>query len=208
MSLTCQQLLETYHDDWQSATHHPFLEHCQSGTIQPAQFNTWLVQDYLFVTEFTRMVGRLLAAAPVSHFDTILGGLTALKDELNWFRAKAAERNLKLDIKLQETNQRYCEFMRTLAIAPYVIQATAFWAIELAYNQAWQIHSPMVKLYDEFADRWGNPGFTSYVNLLEKQADEALQNTTDFVHNRVKPVFREVAKFERQFWPMAFEVER
>lgn len=207
MSLTCQQLLETYHDDWHAAIHHPFLEHCKSGMIKPAQFNTWLVQDYLFVTEFTRMVGRVLAAAPVSHFDTILGGLAALKDELNWFRAKAAERNLKLDVRKQKTNKRYCEFMTDLAIAPYVIQATAFWAIELAYNQAWQIHSPMAKPYDEFADRWGNPGFTSYVSLLEQQADEALQSTTEFVHNRVKPFFRDVAKFESQFWQMAFEGE-
>ena len=207
MSLTCKQLLETYRDAWHSATHHPFLEHCKAGTIQPAQFNTWLVQDYLFVTEFTRMVGRLLAAAPVSHFDTILGGLTALKDEMNWFRDKAAERNLKLDVPKQKTNQRYCEFMTDLAIAPYVIQATAFWAIELAYNQAWQIHSPLAKPYDEFADRWGNPEFTNYVSLLEKQADEALKNTSDFVHNRVKPVFREVAEFENLFWQMAFEGE-
>jgi thiaminase len=208
MSLTCQQLLETYHDAWHSATHHAFLEHCQSGTIQPGQFNTWLVQDYLFVTEFTRMVGRLLAAAPVSHFDTILSGLTALKDELIWFRAKAAERNLKLDVRKQEANKRYRKFMSDLAIAPYVIQATAFWAIELVYNQAWQIHSPMVKPYNEFADRWGNQGFTSYVNLLEKQADEALQNTTELVHNQVKPVFRDVAKFESRFWQMAFEGDR
>ncbi len=207
MSLTCKQLLETYEHAWQSATHHPFLEQCKSGTIKPVQFNTWLVQDYLFVIEFTRMVARLLAAAPVSHFDTILGGLAALKDELNWFRAKASERNLKLDIPKQQTNQRYCQFMTTLAIAPYVIQATAFWAIELAYNQAWQIHSPMVEPYHEFADRWGNPEFTVYVNLLEKQADEVLQNASELVQNRVKEVFREVAKFEKSFWQMAFVVK-
>jgi thiaminase/transcriptional activator TenA len=42
------------------------LDNCQSATIQPAQFNTWLVQDYLFVIEFTRMAARLLAAAPVA----------------------------------------------------------------------------------------------------------------------------------------------
>ncbi len=128
-----------------------------------------------------------------------------LRDELSWFRDKATERNLKLDVPKQETDQRYCEFMADLATEPYVIQATAFWAIEFAYNQAWQIHSPMAEPYNEFADRWGNPEFTSYVSLLEKQADEALQNTTDLVHNRIRPVFREVAEFESQFWQMAFE---
>jgi hypothetical protein len=38
MLLTCQQLLETYRDEWYSANHHSFLQHCKFGAIQPAQF--------------------------------------------------------------------------------------------------------------------------------------------------------------------------
>lgn len=207
MTLTCKSLFDSYSDAWNLATRHPFLDDCKSGKIKPGQFNTWLVQDYLFVTEFTRMVARVLAAAPVPHFDTILGGLSALKDELNWFRAKAVERNLNLASAMQETNKRYCDFMESLRSEPYAIQATAFWAIELAYNQAWQLPGPMVKAYDEFADRWGNPGFTDYVSLLEKQADEALRESSEEVQNKVKEIFLKVAEFEKSFWQMAFEGE-
>jgi thiaminase/transcriptional activator TenA len=31
--------------------------------------------------------------------------------------------------------------------------------------------------YTEFAERWGNPGFTDYVKLLEQQADKVLQSS-------------------------------
>jgi thiaminase/transcriptional activator TenA len=82
MTITCKLLLENHAQDWQEATVHPFLAQCQLGIIQPQQFNTWLTQDYLFVVEFTRMVGRVLASAPPEHFDVILGGLAALKDDL------------------------------------------------------------------------------------------------------------------------------
>ncbi|WP_257236596.1 hypothetical protein [Nostoc sp. 'Peltigera malacea cyanobiont' DB3992] len=101
MTITCKLLLQNHAQDWQEATVHPFLEQCQLGIIQLQQFNTWLMQDYLFVVEFTRMVGRVLASAPPQHFDVILGGLAALKDELNWFQEKATERQLNLNIKKQ-----------------------------------------------------------------------------------------------------------
>lgn len=208
MSLTCQALLKKHPEAWENATRHPFLEQCQSGEIKPNQFNTWLVQDYLFVTEFTRMAARTLSVAPVAHFDVILGGLAALQDELNWFREKAQERNLNLGAARQETCEQYCKFMEDLGLEPYEVQAVGFWAIELAYNQAWQEHSPMTPPYDEFANRWGNPEFTEYVKLLEQQADAVLHEARPQIHERSEEVFLRVAELEKDFWQMAFAGEK
>ena len=204
-SFTCATLLSTYPEEWQAATVHPFLQQCQKGTIEAQQFNTWLVQDALFVVGFTRMAARLLSVAPSEHFDTLLGGLGAIKDELLWFQAKADERALNLSRLPQPTCQRYCEFMQRLAGQPYAVQATAFWAIELAYNQGWQKHSPMPEPYAEFADRWGNPGFTEYVKVLEQQADSALIAASEDERSQAREVFLEVARLEKDFWQMAFE---
>ena len=51
---------------------------------------TWcgVVQDYLFVREFVRFAALLLSKAPPEHFDVLLGGLAALKDELAWFQVR------------------------------------------------------------------------------------------------------------------------
>lgn len=204
MSLTCQSLLQTHPAAWKKATTHPFLTGCHSGTLQPTQFNTWLVQDFLFVKDFTRMVGRVLASAPDDHIDVLLAGLGALKEELLWFEAKAAERSLDLSAPLQPTCQRYCEFMASLAIAPYPVQATALWTIEYAYNQGWQRPGPMPEPYTEFADRWGNPGFTDYVRLLAAQADAALESASPSVEAQAEVAFLRVADLEAAFWQMAF----
>ncbi|NIR49622.1 TenA family transcriptional regulator [candidate division KSB1 bacterium] len=205
MPLTCKSLIDKHKQAWEAATVHPFLNDCKMGTIKPEQFNIWLVQDYLFVTEFTRMVARLLAVAPVPHFDTVLGGLAALKDELNWFAEKAQERNLDLNTSRQDTCKRYCQFMENLGLEPYTVQAVAFWAIELAYNQAWQLPGPMVNAYEEFVDRWGNPEFTNYVRRLEKQADEMLAKAREEDCNRTEEVFTELCGLEKAFWQMAHE---
>lgn len=204
MTLTCKQLLEKHSQAWLAATTHPFLEQCKSGTIQPQQFNTWLVQDRLFVIEFTRMLGRILAQAPAEHFAVILDGLNALKDELNWFEAKASERQLILDTEKQPTCREYCEYMLSLATMPYAVQATALWAIEYAYNQGWQLPGQMPAPYSEFAQRWGNPGFTQYVELLAQQADTALQGATPSIQQQAETAFLNVARLEKDFWQMAF----
>ncbi|MGD1940049.1 MAG: TenA family transcriptional regulator [Leptolyngbyaceae cyanobacterium] len=207
MTLTCESLLSTHPDSWRDATVHPFLTQCQAGTIQPAQFNTWLVQDYLFVNDFTRFVGRCLAAAPVSHFDVLLSGLMAIQAELSWFREKAAERSLNLQTPRQLTCQRYCDFMGNLVNAPYAVQATALWAIEYAYNQGWQLPGPMPAPYNEFADRWGNAGFTDYVKLLANQADEALNVASTDIQTAAANAFLQVARLEQDFWQMAYGAE-
>lgn len=202
--MNLNHLIQKHDRAWQSATVHPFLEQCQLGTIKPEQFSTWLVQDYLFAQEFTRMVARVLASAPTAHFDVILAGLISLKDELNWFQAKAAERHLHLDSKKQATCQAYSDFMSGLGLMPYAVQATAFWAIELAYNQGWQLPGKMPEPYAEFADRWGNLDFTAYVKLLQSQAEEALQTASETVRQQAEDVWLQVAKLERDFWQMAF----
>lgn len=207
MPLTCETLLSAYPDAWYAATIHPFLTQCQEGTIRPSQFNTWLVQDYLFVTDFTRFLGRTLAAAPDQHLDILLSGLNALQDELNWFRTKAAERSLNLDTPRQLTCQIYCECMGSWVNTPYAVQATALWAIEYAYNQGWQLPGKMPPPYDEFADRWGNPGFTEYVKLLAQQADDALAIAAPPVQQAAEAAFLRVAALEQDFWQMAYSAE-
>ena len=203
-TFTCAQLISKHPEAWQAATVHPFLQQCQQGTIAPEQFNTWLVQDYLFVLEFTRMAARLIAIAPSEHLDTLLGGMVAIKDELLWFQAKATERALDLSTTPQPTCRRYCQVMQSIATRSYAVQSTALWAIELAYNQGWQSHSPMPTPYTEFADRWGNAGFTDYVKVLEQQADSALFSATEAEQQEAEKIFLDIALLEKDFWQMAF----
>lgn len=204
MAIICASLIEKYPKEWKEATTHPFLDQCADGSIQPREFNTWLLQDYHFVTDFTRLLAKTLAIAPVAHFDVLLSGLQALQDELSWFREKAAERHLSLDVDRQATCKTYCAWMMQCSEQSYAVQATALWAIELAYNQGWQQPGPMKAPYTEFADRWGNPLFTEYVKRLEQQADEALTGAAPDVQAKAEAAFKHVALHEKAFWQMAF----
>lgn len=106
--MSCAECFRQHEHTWDLALKHRFLFDCQHATIRRSQFDTWLVQDYLFVREFTRLAAVLLSKAPYSDFDVILGGIVALKSELTWFQEQAVKRNLSLDAKQQEANVQFC----------------------------------------------------------------------------------------------------
>lgn len=203
MTITCSQLLEKHTQAWHQATVHPFLTMCQLGTVKPQQFNTWLVQDYLFVIEFTRFFARILANAPTHHFNILLSGLKALSDELIWFKAKAEERHLNLLTEPQATCNQYRKYLELASSMPYGVQVTTLWAIELVYNQGWQLPGTMPEPYTEFAHRWGNQDFTEYVKCLEQLADEVLSKSDETVQLQAESAFLEITSLEKDFWSMA-----
>ena len=86
--MSCEACLRQHRHAWDLAVQHSFLNSCQQGTINRSQFNTWLVQDYLFVKEFTRLAANLLTVAPYCDYEVLLGGLEALRDELKWFQVR------------------------------------------------------------------------------------------------------------------------
>lgn len=205
MTLTCASLIENYADLWRDATVHPFLQQCQAGTIQLSQFNTWLVQDYLFAVECARMLARLVGVAPSDHLDILLSGLVSIKDELQWFQRNAATRNLDLNTQPQPTCREYCHLMASAGQQPYAVQALSIWAIEAAYNQAWRKHSPMPEPYTEFGDRWGNSNFSAYVEELARQANEAIAVADKTQHQAAEAFFLDIARLEQDFWQMAYQ---
>jgi thiaminase/transcriptional activator TenA len=204
MAITCSGLVDRHATAWNGAIQHPFLEGCRTGRIAPQQFETWLLQDSLFVVEFTRFAARTLADAPAAHFDVLINGLAALRDELSWFRAHATSRGLQLAVPPQAACAQYCRFMERLADAPYPVQATAFWAIEAVYFHAWRGASPMAAPYDEFARRWGSDEFGTYVEDLARQADEELGTASGAEQVQAEAAFVEVLGLEALFWQMAF----
>jgi hypothetical protein len=58
---------------------------------------------------------------------------------------------------MQAACQAYRAYLKDLQSAPYVIQAVAFWAIELCYNQAWGavLQEGQGAELQEFAHRYG-----------------------------------------------------
>ena len=52
--MKAEELWSRHASVWNAAIHNPFLQALKDGSITKEQFDTWLIQDYLFVQNFTR----------------------------------------------------------------------------------------------------------------------------------------------------------
>lgn len=204
MNTPCKELIAGNPERWTRATTHPFLEGCRDGSLRTDQFNTWLVQDYLFVVGFSRLSGAVIMDAPRRHLDVLLSGCGALHGELAWFREKIADRSLNADTDPQSACHRYVDYMQSLHTLSYPARATAHWAIERAYHQAWSAILPAASPYQEFALRWGNDAFGQYVADLERQTNETLAAASPTEQRQAADTFLRIAEEEEAFWQMAF----
>ncbi len=197
-------LLDRHKEEWREATRHPFLEAVGEGAFPAGAFESWLVQDYLFVSDLLVFQARLLARTPRPAQAVVAGGLVALEAELGWFEEKAAERGLDLEAKRHPTTAAYRDLMTDLDREPYLAAMTALWAIEQAYLEAWKSAAPGHPDYKEFVEHWTTEEFAEYVAGLRGAADAALESAGEDEQRRAEAAFLEVARLERDFWEMAW----
>ncbi len=193
-------LLATHADAWGRATRSPFLDAVRDGTLPPAAFDTWLVQDAHFLTDLLRFQARLLARAPRPAQAVLARGCVALVEELDWFGRVAAERGLDLAAPQLPATVAYGDLLYRLDAADVGTALTALWAVERAYLDAWSGARPGAGEYRGFVAHWTAPGFAGYVAALEAAADEA---AVDDAGPADDAVFLEVAAAEAAFWEMA-----
>ncbi|WP_104526164.1 thiaminase II/PqqC family protein [Blastococcus atacamensis] len=194
------ELLPAFPDAWRAATRHPFLMAVRDGTVDPAQFDTWLTQDALFVADLLRFQARLLGRAPRAAQAVLAAGCVALVDELAWFEEQAAHRGLDLHTAPLPATAAYGELLERLDRADVPTALIALWTIERTYLDAWSAALPGAPAYREFVEHWTVPGFAGYVTGLEAAADAAGGDGAG--------VFAEVVAAEIAFWDTAVEAGR
>ncbi len=186
-------------DLWLRATRHPFLTAVRDGTIAQGAFDTWLAQDFHFVSDLLRFQARLLARAPRQAQAVLAGGAVGLVEELAWFEDLAAGRRLDLGAPRLPATAAYAELLERLDGADAGTALTALWTVERVYLDAWRSAAPAAPAYREYVAHWTAPGFAGYVEALERAADEATAGTDP------DAVFVEVLEAEGSFWNMALQ---
>ena len=209
-ALKLSSLFAKNNDLWLDASeNHAFLKGCANGTVSTKQFDTWLVQDYMYVTSFHNFLDGIIKSAPEVDTEILNTGMVALNNELTWFRERAKDRGLDLDVAALPTTIKYKEFMKTMAPTDYSTQIIALYLIERVYQKAWSVvleRGGKDGMYSLFAVNWGNKDFGLYVDQLETIAErESTGHKVDPAY--LQTLFKEIMSLEIMFWDMAFEAD-
>lgn len=209
-SSVLRSLFSKNNDLWlQASENHTFLVGCADGTISTKQFNTWLVQDFIYVNSFHGFLESVMKSALTVDGDILKSGMVALNNELAWFKERGSERGLDLSATPLPTTLKYKEFMQSMSTSNYSTQIVALYLIERVYQRAWTLvleRGGNDGMYSQFAINWGNKDFGEYVDQLELVAErEAKENVIDATE--LDLLFREIMNLEVMFWDMAYESE-
>ncbi len=166
--------------------------------MPPAAFHTWLVQDYLFVSDLLRFQVGLLAVAPRAGQHALVGGLAALVDELDWFEDQAKGLQLRVDVERHPVTEAYRQ--RLLSYADdWASGITALWTGERAYLESWSGVAPGAPTYREFVEHWTHPDFGAYIRDLETLVEASGAD---------QEAFLAICGLEQDFWEMAWNSAR
>lgn len=89
----------------------------------------------------------------------------------------------------------------------YAISITAFWAIEMVYQESFQLclesgsKTPADLL--ETCQRWGNSSFKQYCASLQSIADHCLEKAEDDILRKAEEAFVGVLHNEVGFWNLS-----
>ncbi len=189
------ELIERYRAEWRAAVAHPFIEGVRDGGLPEAAFQSWLVQDYLFVSDLLAFQARLLAIAPRSAQAVLAAGLVALEAELGWMEGHGRRLRLDLDVGRNPATAAYRHYLEEVLEQGFAPAITTLWALERTYLEAWRNAAPGAGAYREFVEHWTVPEFASYVGQLAQVTEAA---------GASEQAFLRTARLEHDFWEHAF----
>lgn len=195
--MPAEELIERHRGLWRAATEPALLAGIRGGTLRAEQFGAWLEQDYLFVSALVSFQARLLARAPRGAQPALARGVVALVDELAWFEAQAARREVSLEAVAAPVTREYLALLGRLDSAPTPVALVALWTLERVYLDAWRAAQPGAGPYQEIVEHWTGPAFADYVAELQRLADDALARARSPQHEEV---FTEILRLEAAFW--------
>jgi thiaminase/transcriptional activator TenA len=196
--MTGAALVRRYAKEWRNATQHPFLDGIRDGSLPRAAFETWLLQDYLFVSDLSRFQARLLSVAPPAGQRAVAGGLAVLEAELGWFEQQAQQLHLDLDVKRDAVTEVYRQELLSY-VDNWASGITALWTGERGYLESWAGVTPSAPAYQEFVEHWTHPDFGAYVHDLEVLVDASGAD---------EGAFLAICGLEQDFWEMAWNSAR
>lgn len=204
----CAEQLAGVQPIWRRMLDHRFLKDTRDGTISDTTFSNWMRQDYLFVEAAIPFIAALIPKSPREHREALGKAISALENELDLFRERAATVGVELrGAKPGFTNHAYVQFLLASAYTRSYAEAyTVLYVAEKAYYDSWMVVRAGIdreSVWYPFVDNWTNEAFAGWVGYLEAQLDELAAAAGQAERDRMSELFELTARYELAFWEMA-----
>jgi thiaminase/transcriptional activator TenA len=217
MTIT-EELYEAAEPLWEAQLRHPFVEGLGDGSLEEERFRRWVLQDYLYLKEFAR----------------VLAWATAKADRLEsmaWYASV-------LDLTLNTEMGLHREYAARFGLTPQALEAESMWPTTRAYTDflvrtaadgdmldllaallpcAWgYVHlasrlseepPPPDQRYADWIAQYASDAFRQALDWLREEMDTLAEGISSGKKAALREIFLVSSRYEYRFWDMCWKGE-
>jgi thiaminase/transcriptional activator TenA len=206
-------------DIWEAQHRHPFVRGIGDGKLDLERFKFWLRQDYVFLSEYARLLGLAAARSPDVETMTRLAGLLheTLETEMGLHRAYADQFGIsRQELEREQpapATQAYADFLlRVAATGDFAELAAALLPCMWSFSEIGQRLAgqppPADKRYSQWIAMYSSKEFAELAEWCRELVDSLAADRPERDLQKMEAAFLTSSRYEWQFWEMAWKVER
>ncbi|HZU75906.1 MAG TPA: thiaminase II [Dehalococcoidia bacterium] len=212
-------LLEETAPIWAAVQAHPFVQGLGDGSLPLDSFRHYMIQDYLFLVDFCRVLALGAAKSPdletMARFSELLH--STLHTEMALHRAYAARFGIS-EAELESAQpsaatHAYTRHLLHAALGGTIGElAAALLPCQWSYAEIGRLLDrtaprPLHALYGEWIVAYASPEFGALADWLRGLVDRLAETAGDAERARMAQHFVDSARYEYLFWDSAFRRE-
>lgn len=205
-------------DAWEACFTHPFVQAIGRGDLAEDRFRTFLVQDYLFLIDYARVLATASAKAPdlesQKRFAELARSTLVVEMELHrdvceeWgIDASALEGAEPLP-----TTVAYTSFLLRCASGDIGELGAALLPCQWGYadvgRRLKEAGLPRHERYAAWIESYADPDYQALTDWLRAFVDRAGASISGDAYTRWSRIFATTLRYEAAFWEMAWSGER
>ena len=211
------RLRDEHADAWEACFTHPFVQAIGRGDLEEERFRTFLVQDYLFLIDYARVLATASAKAPDLESQTKFADLAraTLSVEMELHRDVCAQWGIggaALEgAEPLPTTVAYTSFLLRCASGDIGELGAALLPCQWGYADVGarlaQAGLPEHERYAAWIRSYADPDYQALTGWLRSFVDRLGASNTDDMYARWSRIFSTTLRYEAAFWEMAWSGE-
>lgn len=203
---------------WDAQLDHPFVKGIADGSLDETVFQRWVIQDYAYLKEFSRIFAWAVAKAQrlesMGWYSQVLN--LTLNTEMELHRSYAARFGITAEelesAEVWPTTRAYTDFLvRTAADGDMADLLAALLPCAWGYVHIGQALAagelPADRRYSDWIEQYGSEEFAEAAAWLRRELDRVAEGVTTEKRARIRELFLLSSRYELRFWDMCWEGE-
>ena len=210
------EMAQACSDIWNRMHTHPFVKGIGNGTLERDSFIFYLKQDYVYLIEFSRLIGILVAKSP--DLETMITFKDILKDiletEMDLHRRICAAFGVDAGALEKVQAAPYCRsYTSHLLAAAYggafadgvaALLPCAWGYLEVGLRLKEQ-GLPDDEYYSDWINTYSGENYAYFINYLRDLMDSIGADASSADKERYKTLFAQSVESEVMFWEMGYK---